>query len=220
VYAGHAAVALALKTREPRVPMVPLLLACYGPDWLEIVLGVWRGRDAMALYTHYLPGLLLGALGAAAVYTMAFRRPGGWVILSGWLLHWPADFFTAHKGLLSPTDRIGLDLYNLPGADFVLEASLVLLCCALYARTFAHSPTQRRWAAAMTVGLLGLQALLDFGLAQARPVWNPSLAQREWRPHLTAVRAHRDGSGRCMPLALSPATLTGSARWPSMECEA
>jgi hypothetical protein len=220
VYAGHAAVALALKTREPRIPMVPLLLACYGPDWLEIVLGIWRGRDAMALYTHYLPGLLLGALGAAALFTIAFRRPGGWMILSGWLLHWPADFFTAHKGLLSPTDRIGLDLYNLPGADFVLEASLVLLCCALYARTFAHSHAQRRWVAAMAVGLVGLQALLDYGLFQARPVWNPSLAQREWRPHLTPIRASQGRPAVRMPLALTAATLTVSARCPSMECGA
>ncbi|HET7188633.1 MAG TPA: hypothetical protein VFI52_10775, partial [Gemmatimonadaceae bacterium] len=122
MYAGHAAVALALKTRDPRVPMVPLVLACYGPDWLETVLGLWHGRNEMSLYTHYLPGLLAGALGAAALYAIVFRRPGGWTILAGWLLHWPADFFTAHKGLLSPTDRIGLDLYNLPLADCLLES--------------------------------------------------------------------------------------------------
>jgi len=75
VYAGHAAVALALKTREPRIPMVPLLLACYGRTAGDRARHL-RGRDAMALYTHYLPGLLLGALGAAALFTIAFRRPG------------------------------------------------------------------------------------------------------------------------------------------------
>jgi hypothetical protein len=187
MYIGHAAVALVLKTRDPRVPMVPLTLACYGPDWLEMVLGLSRGRGAMALYTHYLPGLLAGALAAAALYVIIFRRPGGWIILSGWLLHWPADFFTAHKGLLSPTDRVGLDLYNLPGADFVLEASLAMVCCALYARTFAHSRQQRRWVAGMAAALLGLQAMLDIGLWSARPRWNPSVARREWRPQLTFV---------------------------------
>jgi hypothetical protein len=220
MYVGHAAVALALKAHEPRVPMVPLVLACYGPDWLENVLGFWRERGTMALYTHYLPGLLAGALAAAALYAIVFRRPGGWTILSGWLLHWPADFFTAHKGLLSPTDRIGLDLYNLPAADFVLEGALVLLCCALYARTFAHSPTQRRWVVVMAAGLLALQAMLDYGLAKAHPVWNPSLAQREWRPHLTYASLRGRSPALRMPLALSQATLTASARWPSMECEA
>ena len=212
MYAGHVAVALALKTRDPRVPLAPLVLACYGPDWLEIVLGFSRGRSAMALYTHYLPGLLAGALGAAALYVIVFRRPGGWVILSGWLLHWPADFFTAHKGLLSPTDRVGLDLYNLPAVDFILEATLVLAACALYARTFAHSPAQRRWVVSMAAGLLLLQAMLDYGLAQARPVWRPSLAQRERRPHLTLSLSAGAALPLRMPLARSPGTFTASAR--------
>lgn len=220
MYAGHVAVALALKTRDPRVPMLPLALACYGPDWLEIVLGFWRGRGPMSLYTHYLPGLLTGALAAAALYTIVFRRPGGWIILAGWLLHWPADFFTAHKGLLSPTDRIGFDLYNLPVADFVLEAALAVFACALYARTFAHSPAQRRWAISMAAGLLFLQAMLDYGLAQARPAWNPSLARREWRPHLTKVSTSGAARSLRMPLALPRATLSASAQWRSMRCGA
>jgi hypothetical protein len=220
VYAGHAAVALALKTRDPRVPMVPLTLACYGPDWLEIVLGFWRGRLEMSFYTHYLPGLLTGALAAAALYVVLYRRPGGWVILSAWLLHWPADFFTAHKGLLSPTDRVGLDLYDLPAADFVLEAAVVLLCCALYARTFAHSTTQRRWVALIAVALVGLQAMLDIGLAQTTRTWDPSLTGGPWRSRPPVVSTAGADPRRCMPLALSHATLTASARWRRMECGA
>jgi len=220
VYVGHAAVALALKTREPRVPMVPLVLACYGPDWLETLLGFWHDRFEMGLYTHYFAGLLLGALAASALYVIVFRRPGGWIILSGWLLHWPADFFTAHKGLLSPTDRIGLDLYNLPAADFAVEAALVLVCTALYARTFAHSPAQRRWVVAMATALIGLQALLDYGLARGHTSWNPSLAQGERRPHLTRRASAGAAPPPCMPLALSSDTFTASARWRSKECEA
>jgi hypothetical protein len=220
VYAGHVAVALVLKSREPRVPLAPLVLACYGPDWLEIVLGLWHGRNAMALYTHYLPGLLTGALAAAALYVIVFRRPGGWVILSGWLLHWPADFFTAHKGLLSPTDRVGLDLYNLPAADFALEAVVILAGCALYARTFAHSPAQRRWVVAMTSALLLLQGMLDYGLARQRPVWSPSVARREWRPQLSFVLSAGASEPLRMPLALSSGTFTASARWRRTECVA
>ena len=220
MYVGHVAVALALRTRDPRVPMLPLALACYGPDWLETALGLFRGRSEMSLYTHYLPGLMAGALAAAALYAIVLRRPGGWVILSGWLLHWPADFFTAPKGLLSPTVRVGLDLYNLPLADFLVEAALVVACCALYARTFAHGPAQRRWVVAMAAVLVALQAMLDHGLAQADPVWTPSLAQRAWRPHLTLVRGDEWSDQLRMPLALSPGTFTASARWRKMECEA
>ena len=218
MYVGHVAVALALKTREPRVPMVPLILACYGPDWLETFLGFWHGRAQMGPYTHYLPGLFAGALAAAAIYVIVFRRPGGWIILSAWLLHWPADFFTAYKGLLSPTDRVGLDLYDLPLADFVLESVIVLICCAWYARTFAHSPLQRRWVIAMAAALVGLQALLDYGLSQDDAPWNPSLASHEWRPHLTSLAPDAVGTAARMPLALVPGTSTTSARWPAIEC--
>jgi hypothetical protein len=220
VYAGHAAVALALKTRDPRVPMAPLVLACYGPDWLELFLGLFRGRGEMSLYTHYLPGLLTGALAAAALYTVLFRRRGGWIILAGWLLHWPADFFTAHKGLLSPTDRVGLDLYNLPAADFVVEAVLVLACCALYARTFAHSRAQRRWIAAMAAALLALQALLDYGSAQGQPEWHPSLTEIQWRTQRTFVLSVEVSLPLRMPLAHSLPTPSASEQWRSMVCEA
>ena len=200
MYAGHAAVALALKTRDPRVPMAPLVLACYGPDWLEIVLGFWRGRLEMSFYTHYLPGLLAGALAGAAIYVVVFRRPGGWIILSAWLLHWPADFFTAHKGLLSPTDRVGLDLYDLPVADFALEAIVILVCCGLYARTFAHSPAQRRWVAVMAAALLALQAMLDVGLYETRQPWNPSISSASWRsqPPVVFTCGNRHHGAACL----------------------
>lgn len=220
MYVGHVAVALALKSRDPRIPTVPLILACYGPDWLEIFLGFWRGRNEMALYTHYLPGLLTGALAAAALYVILVRRPGGWLILAGWLLHWPADFFTAHKGLISPTDRVGLDLYDLPAADFALEAALVVACCVLYARTFAHSRAQRKWVVAMAGGLLALQALLDYGLAQADAVWDPRLTGREWRARPPVVLFADGPLSLRMPLAISPGTFTASARWRRMECGA
>jgi hypothetical protein len=211
VYVGHVAVALALKTRDPRVPTIPLILACYGPDWLEILLGFGRVRSEMALYTHYLPGLMTGALTAAALYVVVFRRPGGWIILAGWLLHWPADFFTAHKGLISPTDRVGLDLYHLPAADFALEAAVTVACCFLYARTFAHSRTQRRWVVAMAAGLLTLQALLDYGLSQVDEVWDPRLTDREWRARPPVVLFADASPSLRMPLAFSPGTFTASA---------
>jgi hypothetical protein len=220
VYVGHVAIALALKSREPRVPMAPLVLACYGPDWLEIFLGFWRGRSQMALYTHYLPGLLAGALAAAALYVLLVRRPGGWLVLAGWLLHWPADFFTGHKGLLSPTDRVGLDLYDVPAADFALEGVLVVACCLLYARTFAHSRGQRRWVAAMAGGLLVLQALLDYGLSQVDAAWDPRFTGRAWRPRPTVVLFADARPPLRMPLAFSPGTFTASARWRRMECGA
>jgi hypothetical protein len=114
---------------------------------------------------------------------------------------------------------VGLDLYNLPAADFAVEAMLVLACCALYTRTFAHSAGQRRWVAVMTAALLGLQAMLDYGVSRENPVWEPSLSQRQWRTQLTFVLAEGAAPLR-MPFALSQGTLSASAQWRSMECEA
>lgn len=214
MYVGHAAVALALKSREPRVPLAPLVLACYGPDWLETVLGLFRGRSEMGLYTHYIPGVLAGALAGAALYAVVFRRPGALMIFAGWLLHWPADFFTAHKGLLAPNDRIGLDFYNLPVADFVLESVVVVVCCALYARAFAVTPQGRRWVIGMASSLVVLQGLLDFGFAQAAPTWSPSLAHGGRRPHLVSMVAPVPGRVPArMALALSRPTSTASEQW-------
>jgi hypothetical protein len=47
VYVGHAAVALALKAREPRLPLIPLTLACFGPDWVEVALMFPAPREGM-----------------------------------------------------------------------------------------------------------------------------------------------------------------------------
>jgi hypothetical protein len=189
VYVGHAAIALALKAREPRIPIVVLVLASFGPDWTEIALGFafGGGYSAMWAYAHFIPGVLVGAALAAGTYALLFRRPGASYVALAWLLHWPADFLTGRKPLLDLQHRVGLDLYNRPAVDFALEGGLVVLCCFVYARTFAPERRQRWWVAAMAVGLLALQGMLDYGLRSAHRSWNPSLTQQVWQPHLTFV---------------------------------
>jgi hypothetical protein len=210
VYAGHAAVALALKTREPRVPIVPLVLACYGPDWLEVVLGLFRSRAAMRMLTHALPVVALCSLVAALLYAVVVRRPGARYILLAWLLHWPADFFTSVKPLFRRHDLVGLDLYHLPLADFVLEAGLVVLGCLLYARAFASTAAQRRWVAAAGAALIALQGGLDFGIAhQAGVEWDPS----PWLAGGGLSLPNRSSDVFCMPLALAHCTSTASVQW-------
>lgn len=214
MYVGHVAIAIALKAREPRLPVVPLVIASFGPDWAELVLGVFRTRAEMEALTHWIPGVIAGALIAALLYALVLRRPGAPYIALAWLLHWPADFFTAHKPLLDPNHVVGLDLYHLPAVDFVLEASLVGVACMLYARAFARQPSQRRWVLTMAVALIGLQGILDFGLARTDgSPWNPSLAWRPRRPHLTRPVSIRPAAVVRMPLALSAGTFTASAQW-------
>jgi hypothetical protein len=215
VYAGHAAVALAVKTRAPRVPMWVLVAAAFGPDWDELFLGLLKGRATGEVYSHFIPAVLLGACVAALCYEIAFRRRGGRWVAVAWLLHWPADFLTAHKPLIDPGGRvIGLDLYDLPIADFAIEATLVVVCAWLYARCYAPEHRQRRWIAAAAVALVLIQSVLDYGIwHQPWREWNPSLAQSWRQPHLTVVASVEVPSTLRMALAFTPSTHSARARW-------
>lgn len=222
MYVGHAAIALALKAREPRIPLAPLVLASYGPDWMEIILAYSLGssRAAMWAYAHFIPGVILGGAVAAAAYALFVRRPGAWYVLLAWLLHWPADFLTALKPLFDLQHRVGLDLYHRPIIDFLLEGGLVVACCIVYARAFAPGRRQRWWVVAMAVALLGMQGVLDYGVRNEREPWSPSLAQKRWQPHLTSVVLQLGRAPLRMPLALSSRTITASWQWQREKPEA
>jgi len=184
VYAGHAAVALALRGREPRLPVVPLVLACYGPDWVEVALMFPRARAGMAIYTHSLPALLIGAGLAAALWKLT-RRPGAWLLGLGWLLHWPADLFTGRKPLFLATPLVGLDLYKLPWVDFLIESTVIAIGCAIYARGFPARAEVRRVIVVLGAALIALQAAVDVALSVMRnSEWTPSLASAERQSHL------------------------------------
>jgi hypothetical protein len=214
VYAGHAAVALALKTRAPRVPIAVLVVAAFGPDWTELLLGLFKGRGAGETWSHFIPGVLIGAASAALLFELVFRRRGSRWVAIAWLLHWPADFLTAHKPLIDPTHVIGLDFYDLPLLDFGIEAMLVVGCAWLYSRTYAPERWQRRWVAAAAIALVLIQGVLDYGLRhQARREWDPSLAQLRWQPHLTVAASVDPASVLRMALAFTPSTHTVRARW-------
>lgn len=214
MYAGHAAIALALKTREPRVPIAVLVAACFGPDWAELFVGLTFGRSRGEVYSHFIPGVVVCALLAAALYKAVTLLPGARYVAIAWLLHWPADFLTAHKPLIVPTHIVGLDFYDLPLVDFAIEGLLVAGCSIIYARAFATDRTRRRWVVGAAAALLAIQGVLDYGLAnQPWRKWDPSLARGRWQPHLTVAVATRPDLRFRMALALSPATLTASERW-------
>ena len=173
MYVGHAAIALAIKSRVPDAPIIPLTIACYGPDWLELALMIPRPREGMAIYTHSLPSLFIGAALAAAMYSVISRQPGVMALFFGWLLHWPADFLTGTKPLTSLHTLVGLDLYHLPAVDFVVEAALVVAGCVLYARRFAQSPRQRQVVITLAALLITLQlGLVNQEVAYQSPVLN------------------------------------------------
>jgi ribosomal protein S27E len=190
VYVGHAAVALALRGREPRLPIVPLVLACYGPDWIEVALMVPHPREGMAPFTHSLPAVVVGALLATALWSLT-KRPGARLLGLGWLLHWPADLFTGLKPVLFATPLVGLDLYKIPVLDFLLESVVVAIGCAIYARAFPPRAESRRVIVILGAALVALQGAVDVALGVMRNTdWEPSLALADGRSHLPRSGAH------------------------------
>jgi hypothetical protein len=181
VYVGHAALALALKAREPRLPIIPLTLACFGPDWVEVALMLPIKREGMAIYTHSIPAVMIGAAVAGLLYA-AFRQPAARMIALAWLLHWPADLLTGRKPMYTGTPLVGLDLYSLPFADFLLESVAVVLGCAIYARRFAARGELRRVVVILGTTLIVLQGAVDVTLSVIRQAeWTPSLALTGWQ---------------------------------------
>ena len=175
MYTGHAAIALALSRREKRLPIALLVLAAFGPDWLEVVLLLPVKESNSAIYTHSIPAVLLGGAVAAGLHA-ATRRPGARIILLAWLLHWPADLLTGRKPLLFREPLIGLDLYMLPAVDFALESLLVIFGCAMYARGFPPRAELRRVVVILGAALIALQAVVDVALSVMRDSdWTPSL---------------------------------------------
>ena len=142
--------------------MLPLVLACYGPDWIEVPFMVPHPHGPMAMFSHSLTAIAVGASVAALLHALLVRRPGAMVILTGWLLHWPADLLTGRKPLFDERHLVGLDLYRLPIVDFALEGVVIAVACYLYSRAMASTPSQRRLVGALGVVLLLLQAGMDF----------------------------------------------------------
>ena len=176
MYAGHAAIALALTRREPRIPIVPLVLAAFGPDWMEVLLSIPKQRVESVLYTHSIPAVLIGGGLAAAAYA-ATRRPGAGMIFLAWVLHWVADLFTGRKPVLFSGPWIGLGLYGRPAVDFALESAVVVIGCVLYARTFPPRGELRRVVVILGAALIAMQAAVDVALSVMRDTdWTPSFA--------------------------------------------
>ncbi len=175
MYAGHAAIALALNARTRKVPIVPLALACYGPDWIDAALMIPHPREAMAAYSHSLPAVAIGAVLASALYAAIAKRPGAMLVLAAWLSHWPADYITGLKPLLGRTPLVGLDLYHLPWADPVLECTLIAVGCFLYARSLDQAQRRPRVLLAMGAALMVLQLGADAASSRLDGMpWKPA----------------------------------------------
>lgn len=157
MYAGHAGLALVATSRRPRVPIALLVPVAFAPDWIEWLLGA-LGITQNPSISHSLVSVLLGATVIAAAYWGVARSfAAAAIVWLTYLSHWPADFITAVKPIWPNGPEIGLNLYQHPMVDVVVESLFVLVCWIVYQRSLSADARGRRTGWLIPVGLVAFQ---------------------------------------------------------------
>ena len=169
MYAGHAAIAVLVKTMRPRIPMAVLVPVAFAPDWIEWILQF--GPTDARMESHGLISIAIGSAVTAMVYWLWSRSPrDALAIALLYISHWFADLITGLKPTWPGGPPVGLRLYGYPIADVVVESLVILIAAWRYQQLLPRTPPARRYLASSLLagGLIGMQ--IGFVLIQ-----NPAL---------------------------------------------
>lgn len=157
MFLGHFGLALAVKGADPKLPLATLLAISAGPDLIDPLLSM-SGVDGSAL-THTGPACLSYFV---VVITLTVWRTRRWsaALLCGILAasHFLADLITSRLELWPGGLEIGWRLYDLPWANFGLEAAIILGGWLMYRRTLPIGHSNHPVSLPIPVVLIGLQA--------------------------------------------------------------
>lgn len=161
---GHLGVAGALWSRSQAPATTPVFLALIAasvlPDVVDVAYVLAGICSPFGLYSHTLPALALeGAIVGGAAYLLTGSRAITVLLASAVLLHLPADFFTMRKLVMPGGEMMGLQLYERPAIDFILEGPVFAAGWWLMRRS-ARGP---RWAASvpMLVAVIAMQGTFN-----------------------------------------------------------
>jgi len=160
VYVGHAAIAVSLKGKRPRVPIALLVPLAFAPDWIDSFSHVIH-RPSNIL-SHSLVSVAIGATICGLLYWLWSRSPGDAAVV--WLAyasHWPADLVTGMKPTWATGPTFGFGLYAHPVWDFVLESVLVVVCWFVYRQSLPAASRGRSIGLLIPLGLIGMQAVFE-----------------------------------------------------------
>jgi membrane-bound metal-dependent hydrolase YbcI (DUF457 family) len=205
VFAGHAALALLVKAKRPRVPLALLVPVAFAPDCIELAADLLGHQNREI--SHSLMSVGIGATIVALAYWLATRAAGDAVAV--WLTyvsHWPADYLTGLKPTWPGGPMVGRLLYTRPVLDAWLECALVVVCWLAYRQSLVVA---RRRARLMLVpaGLIALQLAFDV----TRTLGKPSLIDAIGAALATAPRERaRPSTLDARPCSIAACLLQGS----------
>ena len=164
MYIGHVGAALAGKRARRSIGLLVLLVATYVPDWVDTGLCLVGSFTPGEMLSHSIPAVLLFALVGFVLYGW---RTGDWagagVLAAVILSHMFFDWITGDKPTWPGGPTIGLQLYEHPIADFVVEGTVIAIGGILYADTLP--PRRSPWIdiSIMLGALLAMQLAIDVG---------------------------------------------------------
>jgi len=172
MYAGHAAIAVLVKTMRPRIPMAVLVPVAFAPDWIEWFLQ-FRPTSAR-MESHGLISIAIGATVTGIVYWLGSRnRSDALAIALLYVSHWFADLITGLKPTWPGGPDVGLLLYHRPAVDVAVESLVIVIAAWRYQQLLSRATAARRYLASALIvgGLIGMQ--IGFILIQSPAVRDP-----------------------------------------------
>jgi hypothetical protein len=149
VYTGHFGIALGAAGLAPRLPLLWLILASFGADLTEGLVALAGVDDPTRVWSHSLPATLAVGLVLAVTWRLRGGRPAEALLLVGVSLsHSALDLITARKAWWPGLPPVGLELYDHPLPEGLLELLVVAAGWWLWQRHCPPPgiPRALRWA--------------------------------------------------------------------------
>jgi hypothetical protein len=160
VITGHLGVAAAARGRWPVLPLLWLIPVAIAPDLLDVAYALLGICSPYGLYSHTVhAAVLTGAVLGGAAFLATGSRAAGLLTTAVVLAHLPLDLVTGRKIFWPGGPFLGLNLYQRPLLDFLVEVPIALGGWWLL-RRHGRAP---RWAAmgATAVALVLAQGAFD-----------------------------------------------------------
>ena len=162
MYIGHVGAALGAKRVRTSIGLLVLLIATYTPDWVDTGLCLAGAYNPEGMLSHSIPAIALFSAIGFALYAAATRDWRAALVVAAVIVsHMFLDWVTGYKPTWPGGPMIGLRFYDRPIADFIAEATVIVIGALLYARTLP--PRKRPWidVSVMLGALLLVQLAVD-----------------------------------------------------------